>query len=40
MGEVVKIVELAERMIRLRGLRPYKDVEIRFTGMRPGEKLH
>jgi FlaA1/EpsC-like NDP-sugar epimerase len=40
MGEVVKIVDLAERMIRMRGLRPYKDVEIKFTGMRPGEKLH
>ncbi len=40
MGEVVRIVELAERMIRLRGLRPYTDVEIKFTGIRPGEKLH
>lgn len=40
MGEVVRIVDLAERMIRLRGLRPYKDVEIRFTGVRPGEKMH
>ncbi|MBE2268847.1 MAG: polysaccharide biosynthesis protein [Anaerolinea sp.] len=40
MGEVVRIVELAERMIRLRGLRPYKDIEIRFTGIRPGEKMH
>ncbi|MBK8026181.1 MAG: polysaccharide biosynthesis protein [Chloroflexi bacterium] len=40
MGEVVRIVELAERMIRLRGLRPYRDVEIRFTGIRPGEKMH
>ncbi len=40
MGEVVRIVELAERMIRLRGLRPYKDIEIKFTGMRPGEKMH
>lgn len=40
MGEVVRIVELAERMIRLRGLRPYKDIEIQFTGIRPGEKLH
>ncbi len=40
MGEVVRIVELAERMIRLRGLRPYKDVEIKFTGIRPGEKMH
>jgi FlaA1/EpsC-like NDP-sugar epimerase len=40
MGEVVRIVELAERMIRLRGLRPYKDIDIRFTGVRSGEKLH
>lgn len=40
MGEVVKIVDLAERMIRLRGMRPYDDIEIRFMGMRPGEKLH
>ncbi len=40
MGEVVRIVELAERMIRLRGLRPYTDIEIKFTGIRPGEKLH
>ena len=40
MGEVVRIVDLAERMIRLRGLRPYKDVPIQFTGIRPGEKLH
>lgn len=40
MGEVVKIVDLAERMIRLRGLRPYTDIPIEFTGIRPGEKLH
>ncbi|MBN1564143.1 MAG: polysaccharide biosynthesis protein [Anaerolineae bacterium] len=40
MGEVVKIVDLAERMIRLRGLVPHKDISIEFTGMRPGEKLH
>jgi FlaA1/EpsC-like NDP-sugar epimerase len=40
MGEVVRIVDLAERMIRLRGLRPYKDIAIEFTGVRPGEKLH
>jgi FlaA1/EpsC-like NDP-sugar epimerase len=40
MGEVVRIVELAERMIRLRGLRPYKDIDIKFTGIRPGEKMH
>ncbi|MCZ7545997.1 MAG: SDR family NAD(P)-dependent oxidoreductase [Anaerolineae bacterium] len=40
MGEDIRIVDLAERMIRMRGLRPYKDIEIRFTGIRPGEKLH
>jgi FlaA1/EpsC-like NDP-sugar epimerase len=40
MGEVVKIVELAERMIRMRGLRPNVDIEIAYTGIRPGEKLH
>jgi O-antigen biosynthesis protein WbqV len=39
MGEPVKIVDLARRMIRLAGLRPDVDVEIRFTGLRPGEKL-
>lgn len=39
MGDVVRIVDLAERMIRLRGLRPYKDIDIQFTGVRPGEKL-
>jgi len=40
MGEVVRIVELAERMIRMRGLRPYQDIDIQFVGVRPGEKLH
>ncbi|MBN8898065.1 MAG: polysaccharide biosynthesis protein, partial [Rhodospirillales bacterium] len=39
MGEPVKIVDLARQMIRLAGLHPDKDVEIRFTGLRPGEKL-
>jgi FlaA1/EpsC-like NDP-sugar epimerase len=39
MGEPVKIVELARQMIRLAGLRPEVDIEIRFTGLRPGEKL-
>jgi FlaA1/EpsC-like NDP-sugar epimerase len=39
MGEVIRIVDLAERMVRLRGLRPYFDIPITFTGVRPGEKL-
>ncbi|WP_169542511.1 polysaccharide biosynthesis protein [Sphingomonas baiyangensis] len=39
MGEPVKIMALAERMIQLHGLRPHVDVEIRVTGLRPGEKL-
>ncbi len=39
MGESIKIVELAEEMIALSGLRPYEDVPIMFTGIRPGEKL-
>ena len=39
MGKPVRIVELARQMIRLAGLRPDKDVQISFTGLRPGEKL-
>ncbi|MCW3477258.1 polysaccharide biosynthesis protein [Limobrevibacterium gyesilva] len=39
MGAPVKIVDLARQMIRLAGLRPDVDVQIRFTGLRPGEKL-
>jgi O-antigen biosynthesis protein WbqV len=39
MGQPVKIVDLARQMIRLAGLRPDKDIEITFTGVRPGEKL-
>ena len=40
MGEPVKILELAESMIRLCGLEPYRDIEIVETGLRPGEKLY
>ncbi|MGN6285674.1 MAG: SDR family NAD(P)-dependent oxidoreductase [Afipia sp.] len=40
MGQPVKIVDLAERMIRLSGLQVGYDVEIVFTGVRPGERLH
>ena len=40
MGQPVKIAELAERMIRLSGLEPGRDIEIAFTGMRPGERLN
>jgi O-antigen biosynthesis protein WbqV len=40
MGQPVKIVELAERMIRLSGLELGRDIDITFTGVRPGERLH
>jgi len=39
MGEPVSIVSLAEELIRIHGLEPYKDIPIEFTGIRPGEKL-
>jgi O-antigen biosynthesis protein WbqV len=40
MGQPVKIVDLAERIIRLSGLEPGRDIDITFTGIRPGERLH
>ncbi|HEX3711063.1 MAG TPA: nucleoside-diphosphate sugar epimerase/dehydratase [Pseudolabrys sp.] len=40
MGQPVKIVDLAERIIRLSGLEPGRDIKITFTGIRPGERLH
>ncbi|HRR75510.1 MAG TPA: nucleoside-diphosphate sugar epimerase/dehydratase [Ruminococcus sp.] len=39
MGKPVKIVSLAENLIRMYGKKPYEDVEIRFIGLRPGEKI-
>src|ERR671935_2301827 len=40
MGQPVKILDLAERMIRLSGLEPQRDIDIVFTGIRPGERLN
>lgn len=39
MGEPIRIVTLAEDLIRIHGLEPYKEIDIAFTGLRPGEKL-
>jgi FlaA1/EpsC-like NDP-sugar epimerase len=39
MGEPVNITDIAEELIRIHGLEPYKDIDITFTGLRPGEKL-
>ena len=40
MGKPIKIIDMAKKMIRLSGFRPYTDIAIKITGLRPGEKLH
>jgi len=40
MGKPVRILDLAKKMIQLSGLEPYEDIDIRITGLRPGEKLY
>jgi FlaA1/EpsC-like NDP-sugar epimerase len=39
MGQPIRILDLAEQMIQLAGLKPYDDIKIEFSGLRPGEKL-
>jgi len=39
MGKLIKIVDVARQLIELSGLKPEIDIEIKFTGLRPGEKL-
>jgi FlaA1/EpsC-like NDP-sugar epimerase len=40
MGEPIRTAELAEKMIRLKGLEPGRDIQIIYTGLRPGESMH
>ena len=40
MGRPVRVVTLAEKLVQLSGFRPHEDIEIRYIGLRPGEKMH